>query len=668
MNLRYRYNRSAQEESLRFSSVLFLIFTIFVAAIIRIDFLVASNFIIDSDEAIVGLMAKHIVEGAEVPVFYYGQHYMGSFEPFILSLFFRIFGFQPWLIKIVPLIFSLLLIPVMFGIGFAIKGNRTAKLAAALTAVAPSTLILWSTKARGGFIELVLIGSLLTLFSLWWVKSEKFDWARLFAITFLFGFGWWTNNQVVYFFPALACTVTYKVFSHARSLSQGFIDYGRTILWCLGASLLGGLPFWIYNILFDFASFRQLLREHEAEISEHLSGFFEYAFPILIGAKRYWHTEDLFLYSSLVSYFIYGVLFLVAIIATLSFRETKKIPFLFLFCVLISATTIFVLSPFGYLSMAPRYLLPLYIPIIGIAVIGLEGIFTSSKNVGRFIFGLLLIFNLSSTYLYERAIPGEPFVRKGERVSKNHDDLYAWFEENSISIIKTNYWIGYRIAYETAEKVRFIVFQEPYQSRIQEYEDIGEEYGRERIPFVLVPGQARIVGRALSLLGYKFKGKALSGYVVIYDIEPPRHKKNLISLENFSPFSSVNEEHIGEAFDGDHSTRWGSAMPQNPSMEIGVVFNSPTLVSGLRYDHGQWLHDYPRGLLVIGETEDGKEFELINERQYEALRYIEVGGEWKVYFKPKILKSLKVKQRGEHPILDWSIAELEIYGLDKEAE
>jgi len=70
----------------------FLTIIIIAAMILRLDFMQASGFVIDSDEAIVGLRAKHILEGASLPVFYYGQHYMGSLEPLCVALAFEIFG------------------------------------------------------------------------------------------------------------------------------------------------------------------------------------------------------------------------------------------------------------------------------------------------------------------------------------------------------------------------------------------------------------------------------------------------------------------------------------------------------------------------------------------------------------------------------------------------
>src|SRR5215217_313005 len=46
----------------------------------------------DSDQAVVGLMAKHLAEGRAFPLFYYGQHYMLAVEPWLTAPLFKVFG------------------------------------------------------------------------------------------------------------------------------------------------------------------------------------------------------------------------------------------------------------------------------------------------------------------------------------------------------------------------------------------------------------------------------------------------------------------------------------------------------------------------------------------------------------------------------------------------
>src|SRR5437763_10467140 len=61
----------------------------------------------DGDEAVVGLMARHIAFLGERPVFYWGQPYLGSLEAFTAAPLFRIFNSSTWLLKLVPTAYSL---------------------------------------------------------------------------------------------------------------------------------------------------------------------------------------------------------------------------------------------------------------------------------------------------------------------------------------------------------------------------------------------------------------------------------------------------------------------------------------------------------------------------------------------------------------------------------
>src|ERR1044071_6454166 len=62
---------------------------------------------IDADEAVVGLMARHIVFAGERPVFYWGQPYLGSLEAFSAAPLFSVFNSSTVLLKLVPTAYSL---------------------------------------------------------------------------------------------------------------------------------------------------------------------------------------------------------------------------------------------------------------------------------------------------------------------------------------------------------------------------------------------------------------------------------------------------------------------------------------------------------------------------------------------------------------------------------
>ncbi|MCB0319519.1 MAG: glycosyltransferase family 39 protein [Bdellovibrionales bacterium] len=663
-------DRSQNCEIPTVTSYLMLVLMLVVGVAIRFDFLIASQFVPDSDEAIVGLMAKHITEGHGIPTFYYGQHYMGSFEPLLVSWLFELFGFHPWLLKLVPLTFGVSLIVLMYFIGREVGGNRVALLAATLTALPPATLVVWSLKARGGFIEVVWLGGLLTLFALRFLKSQQFDWARLFGIALVFGFAWWTNNQIVYYAPILACLVVTKAFSCSSGFFSGIATNAKALIFGFFASILGGLPFWVYNLQNDFASFKQLLRAPEGELSEHFSGFFEHSLPILLGAKRYWQTVELVEYSTVLCFVLYGILLLVAAISCFRFgrKDHRWGAFLFLFGVFISGITIFIVSPYGYLSEAPRYLLPVYVPLLLMTAIGIDGVISMAPQVGRFALGFLLVMNFASSYLFQRAIPGEPFVVDGDRVSRDHSELYDWLKSHSVQWIRTNYWIGYRVAYETGEATRFLMFQAPYQVRIEEYEDIGNSLSESEVPYVLVPHQAQVVEDRLKVLGYSYERATASGYVIIFNVRAPDIELLPISPKEFAVEASVANSTIHNAVDGDLQTRWGSGKPQDPSMEIRFSFHVPTEIAAFEYLLGKWVTDFPRRFTVYGITVEGEQVPLITSEQYDSLRFAGIGHSWKAFIHPQPLSVLVLHQEGEDSFFDWSIAEFRIFTQKKDVE
>jgi hypothetical protein len=57
----------------------------------------------DSDQAVVGLMAKHIVEGRAFPVFFYGQHYLLAVEAWLAAPLFAVLGPSVFALKL-PLV------------------------------------------------------------------------------------------------------------------------------------------------------------------------------------------------------------------------------------------------------------------------------------------------------------------------------------------------------------------------------------------------------------------------------------------------------------------------------------------------------------------------------------------------------------------------------------
>ena len=122
---------------------------------------------IDGDEAVVGLMARHIAFLGERPVFYWGQPYLGSLEAFTAAPLFRLFdsstlAAQAGADRLQP------------GLPGAERGRSRDASSAPAPAwrrrptwrCRPSMWAVWSTKARGGYAELLFLGEALLLVTL----------------------------------------------------------------------------------------------------------------------------------------------------------------------------------------------------------------------------------------------------------------------------------------------------------------------------------------------------------------------------------------------------------------------------------------------------------------------------------------------------------------------
>jgi 4-amino-4-deoxy-L-arabinose transferase-like glycosyltransferase/mRNA-degrading endonuclease RelE of RelBE toxin-antitoxin system len=623
---------------------LFIFITCIIGLLLRLHLLLATDFLIDSDEAIVGLMAKHFVEGKPLTTFYYGQHYMGSLEPIIVAILFLFTGVSAISLKVVPLLFSIILIPLVYLITKISANQTAARFSAILMAIPPVTLIEWSGKARGGFMEIVVIITLSIYLCFYWSKCKGVRKAwYAFIVGLCTGIGWWVNNQIIFVLPAIGLFLLLQAFKLnlkyvLTTISVTFIGF-----------IIGSLPFWLYNINNNFASFG--LFTFGTTPLNNFYGLFEIALPILLGARRSWQNEDIFTYSSILVYFIYILLVIATILY--SYKYSNKNIFLKVILFIVpSILTIFVLSSFGSLSIAPRYLLPLYPFIFIIAGVGISYITNFSKFSGYLLLLVIVTINLLSTYKGGLSIPGTPFAEADERVALSHDEIIKWLNSKDIRKIKTNYWIGYRIAFESNETIIPELTGSNAQTRISWY---NNQISNNTV-IVLTPKYGEKIIKLLKESGYKYKVKILSGYKVIYDVTS---KYSSVTITDLKVAASVNSATSNNAIDLNPETRWGSSMPQNPLMKFFIELNKPEQVSGIGYVMGKWSTDFPREFKVICKKDDD-EFVLAGPFNGQQLRDIEIKGESIIYFEPKLCSSIILAQTGTDLVFDWSIAEISV--------
>lgn len=158
----------------------------------------------NSDEAIVGLMAKHILAG-HFPVFFYGQFYLGSLEAIMAAAIFWLFNdMNGLLLRLSPIISYLASIIVSF-IWLDTWHNRSTAIWGTLFLALPPVLLTINTYgANGGNAEMLFLGILLFLLAQRGFTSG-WSYGRVFGVGLVAGLDLWTHPlSVFYLFTVLA--------------------------------------------------------------------------------------------------------------------------------------------------------------------------------------------------------------------------------------------------------------------------------------------------------------------------------------------------------------------------------------------------------------------------------------------------------------------------------
>jgi hypothetical protein len=646
-----------------------------IAFVVRLLPLYVSHFTPDADEAIVGLMALHLTKGAPYPTFYYGQHYMGSLEPIMVSWVFSLVGVGNWQLKVVPFFWSLLLIPTGYLLASRVFTPKYAQQAARFTAwylaFPPSALLEWGCKARGGFIEIVVATTFLLASGLYWLRAQPPRYWHTSLLGFIAGVGWWTNNLIVFCLIPLGGAAFIRLFVLLRKkklrISALFNHYFLGIL----LFIIGCAPYLWYNLTYPSGGWPSSGMFHPApNIGDQVQALFSDSFPILLGAKPFWSDVDLYPGATII---VSSLMLLSIVCALIGFfprgaSKEKVLSFdggLILFFTTILACTLFVSSTFGVLTSAPRYLLPLYsiVPLMGAA---LYGYFLRYPPAHLVVITTFTGVHLASLFYPSLAVPKEPFVFEKERVSHSFHELIAWLTDRGISLVRTNYWIGYRLAFETEENVKFLMLGDPYQIRIPEYETHYASYTQSEIPWVVTSSQSLLVERGLSKRGFHFNKEYVGDYVVFSNVMRPTNSYVPREIPEGSVITATHgNDSVSLSIDGNHTTRWGSAHPQVPGMTVILRFPKPIVVSGVDLAIGQWSSDFPQSLSILCSDSDDEQnaVEVVSPAQSQGGEYVKgaVGSYGGFQWPDRLCKVLFFRQEGSHPVVDWSIAEINLF-------
>lgn len=494
---------------------------------------------LDSDQAIVGLMARHILQG-EFPIFFWGQPFAGTMEAHLAALLFYLFG---------PSRLTLALSPFLFSLGFLLLTYRLAReafdqevglLALLLAAVPAPFLVSHSVTARSNYIENLLLGSLVLCLTLR-VPREPGPRQRraLLLLGFFAGLAWYQSPQSVHY---LAASGLFLLLRHPRLLLQ------RAFFDAAAAFVVGSLPLWIYN-LGSGGTFEAIQAQSGAEpLGSSLARYLGAKLPYVLGVTT---REEGLGWSA-------GALILALYAGALGYLVRRwRLPgsqLLLLFLVITSAVVVTGYNRGG----GTRYLLPLYsaLPVVLAALLVALGRW--NRWVCAVAVGALLGANIGGNLVRAEALDARKL------------GLYAWERARGGELVKfleaegltrvyvSDFWDAYRLTFDAQER---IVFAEPIPSFYPSYTRMVDT--AERYAYV-VKGQYVVESFAenLRLIGAGHRRRRVVGYTVFDAFVPPAGLAlRPVPRAEWRTTASHGAAHAGRAFDRDPLTGWRTGEP-----------------------------------------------------------------------------------------------------------
>jgi hypothetical protein len=376
-------------------------------------------------------MARHVLRG-EFPIFFWGQPYLGTLEVYSTVLVFLVLGATPLALKVAPLLWFSAFLAAHYRLARSTLDRQAAVLGTLAVGVSPAFLAVWSLKSRGGYMALLLLGTLSLLLASRMLDQgyRRRDAAMLGAIL---GLACWTHFlAVVYLVPILAVLILKD--------EKAFLRRTSAILG--GGLVLGSLPVWIYNLRHDWVSLRPPGLSHTS-FEDDLLGFLQIGLPMVIGARPNWNGADLVRgLGFCLGLVLCGGMLLLAYrwlwSASPSHLDGKRLLLLFVLCypVLFSA------SGFAWFIEEPRYLIPLYsclYPLLFSCVRGSKARFA--------ICGFLLCLNVAG------AVQTKHYQFNGYSDLESQQPLIAHLESQGLTRVIAPYWTAYRLTFEASERI-----------------------------------------------------------------------------------------------------------------------------------------------------------------------------------------------------------------------
>lgn len=376
---------------------------------------------LDSDEAIVGLMARHALEG-ELNVFYWLNFYGGSQEPLLTAAVFGVVGSSVLALKLVTVAIFAVAGVVLWFVGRRTVGERAAWLGVALYWTWPAWFVWWTTKSRG-FYGVALLCELLVLLLV--LRLRERDSRRdVLCLGFVLGFGVWASYQFLLLgLPALA----WLVWRRPSVLRSAWL--------AVPAFVAGAAPWLVWNATNDWKGvIPKSVAGQDTSYLDRFVDLFTLVLPTWLGL-RVPHSLDWIGGAAAAAVAVAAVAgFLVLVV-----RRPRRYELL----VVAGAAfpLVYAASTYTYLTDEPRYLVFLA-PVTALLV----GRLASHRRAAYVVLPAALGLTVVGLVRLED-------TRELLTTPPDLGPALAVLEREGATRVLADYWIAYRISFESGERI-----------------------------------------------------------------------------------------------------------------------------------------------------------------------------------------------------------------------
>jgi len=454
----------------------------------RLPFLLRADRFFDADEAVEGLMARHLGDHS---LFLWGQRYKGTPEVFLTGGVFRIAGSSVIALKAVTLACFVVFLCINFRLLQRVFSTRVAWIATAFFIAGPPSLVLWTLSGSAEMVLTWIVGSCLLLAAGAWERTRSPR--ALFAAFVAIGAGLWIQQYILYYVVsiALADALTVRDIRLPR--------WTRAVLWMLGAvvllyAALGLIAFftsgfdvrvagvritathpqkmlWIAGAVAIAGVFVAAAAVFRTQLVLPAAGFLLGYLPAIIGRignhgygapisrldfaglRQAWPDITGVMLPMLLGFrdpmtartvYMPLVLVLLAVVAwaysrSSHFGSLGRVFFLFP----IVAVVMFFVSGSYIDAQSYRYLMPIYAALPAIYAVGVDDVWRMTKPAGAVLLVLLLVLFASQQLAWYRRLQPDAATAR----------TIACLDAKGIRVARAPYWQSYPVTFLTSEKI-----------------------------------------------------------------------------------------------------------------------------------------------------------------------------------------------------------------------